>query len=60
LGRVDACVSEQSAHFLEVVMLLKALHGNTMAQVMGLQLGAADDPAIELTKPPHVLSCHRR
>ena len=38
----------ERADLLEVVMLLEDFHGDTVAQIMRLELGETDHPAIDL------------
>src|SRR5262245_3658564 len=59
LRRVEPRVAKQGAHLLEVVVLLEDFHGDTVAQVVGLELGDADHPAVDLAQPPNVLARHR-
>src|SRR5262249_35822160 len=60
LGGVDTRVPKQRADLLEVMMLFEDFHGDTMAEVMGLELREADHPAVDLAEPPDVLAGHWR
>ena len=47
LGRVDPRVAQERADLLKVMMLLEHFHGDTMTEVVGLELGEADHPAVD-------------
>src|SRR2546422_6996050 len=41
------------------MVLLQHFHGHAVPEVVRLQLGAADKPAVHLAEAPDVLACHR-
>jgi hypothetical protein len=50
LRRVDPRVAEQRADLFEIVVLLQDLHRDAVPQVVRLQLGVPDHPAIHLAE----------
>jgi len=60
LRGVDTGVAEQSTNLLKIMVLLKNLHRHAVPQVVRLEFGAADQPAVHLAEAPDVLAGHRR